>query len=272
MLDTAPLRLMLVGCGKMGAAMLKGWLDLGLIETTHILDPNGIPADMAHDPKLHHITDINQLDFTTLDMMILAVKPQIIGDICQDLAPHTPETLPILSIAAGQSLEKIGGYFKQNQPLIRAMPNTPAAIGKGITAAITNHSVSHETKCKAEAILRRCGDLIWLENEPLMDSVTALSGSGPAYIFHLIEVMAQTGENIGLDKDQAMQLARQTVIGAASLAEADSTSSASTLRENVTSPNGTTQAALDILMDGRLQALFDEALNAAKIRSIELSK
>ncbi len=270
--NSTTLRLMLVGCGKMGTAMLQGWLDRALIEKAYIIDPNDIPPALTHDPKVHHITDLSKVNFSKLDMMILAVKPQIMSDICKNIAPHTPENLPILSIAAGQSLDKIGKYFKENQPVIRAMPNTPAAIGKGITAAITNHSVSHETKRKAEAILRGSGDLLWLDNEPLMDSVTALSGSGPAYVFYLIEVMASAGENIGLPKDQAMQLARQTVIGAAALAEIDTSTLACTLRENVTSPNGTTQAALDVLMDGRLQALFDEALSAAKARSVDLSQ
>lgn len=269
--NNRPLRIVLVGCGKMGSSMMQGWLKNNLIESAYILDPHGISEELKGNDKLTHAQSTADIDMSVIDLIVLAVKPQIMETVCQDLAPHVPETTPILSIAAGQSIASITQYFKENQPVIRSMPNTPASIGKGITAAITSHAVSHETKLATTALLTSSGELVWLKDESQMDAVTALSGSGPAYIFHLIEVMTQSGIKLGLSEDQAIQLARQTVIGAAHLAEAQSDTPAAILRENVTSPGGTTAAALEKLMDGRLQDIYDDALNAAKERSIELS-
>lgn len=266
-----PLHIVLVGCGKMGSSMMQGWLKNNLIESATILDPHGISEELKSSDKLVHAQTAADIDMSVIDLIALAVKPQIMKVVCNDLSPHVPETTPILSIVAGQSIARITKYFKENQPVIRSMPNTPAAIGKGITAAISNHSVSHETEKAVTALLTSSGELVRLDDESQMDAVTALSGSGPAYIFHLIEVMTQSGIKLGLSEEQAIQLARQTVIGAAHLAEAQSETPASNLRENVTSPGGTTAAALEKLMDGRLQDIYDEALSAAKARSIELS-
>ena len=153
------------------------------------------------------------------------------------------------------------------------MPNTPAAIGEGVTVAVANSHVTEEQKRQADALLRATGEVRWIENEAKMDAVTALSGSGPAYVFLLIETLAKAGENQGLPAEMAMRLARQTVIGSAALAERDAAIPAATLRQNVTSPGGTTAAALKVLMDsGEMQALFDRALDAATRRSRELSK
>lgn len=266
-----PLNIVLVGCGKMGSSMMQGWLKNDLIKHSFILDPNGISEELKGNEKLTHAQTVADIDMSTINLIILAVKPQLMEAVCKDLAPHIPATIPLLSIAAGQSIRRITKYFLENQPVIRSMPNTPAAIGKGITAAITNHNVSHETKQAVTALLKSSGDLIWLNDEAQMDAVTALSGSGPAYIFHIIETLTRSGVHIGLSEAHATQLARQTVIGAAHLAEAQNQTPACVLRENVTSPNGTTAAALDKLMDGRLQDIYDEALSAAKARSIELS-
>lgn len=271
MVSMKPLRIILVGCGKMGSSMMQGWLKNNLIESAYILDPHGIPDELKGSDKLTYTTAITDIDMSSIDLIVLAIKPQIMESVCKNLAPHVPQTTPLLSIAAGQSIASISKYFKENQPVIRSMPNTPAAIGKGITAAISSHTVSHETQVNVSNLLESSGQLIWLDDESQMDAVTALSGSGPAYIFHLIEVMTQSGVHIGLSEKNATQLARQTVIGAAHLAEAQSNTPANVLRENVTSPNGTTAAALEKLMDGRIQDIYDEALSAAKARSIELS-
>ena len=152
------------------------------------------------------------------------------------------------------------------------MPNTPAAIGKGMTVAVANSNVSLENSNKAKDLLKTTGKFEWADEEEMMDAVTALSGSGPAYVFHLIEMLAKAGAENGLPENLAMTLARQTVIGAAALAEAEPQTKPETLRENVTSPGGTTEAALRILMDGRAQSLLNETLAAAKHRSEELSE
>ena len=151
------------------------------------------------------------------------------------------------------------------------MPNTPAAVGKGITVAVPNALTSEKQTAQAHALLKAGGDVEWLDTEDLMDAVTALSGSGPAYVFHLIEVLEQTGNKLGLSAELSSTLARQTIIGSAALASEDSGTDAGTLRKNVTSPGGTTEAALKILMDGRLEKLYEEALTAARDRGQELS-
>lgn len=267
---SSPATIVLVGCGKMGSAMVQGWTSKNLLKHAYILDPNGLPEELQGNDRISLETAEN-IDFSTIDAVILAIKPQIMADVCANLKPYIDENTPLLSIAAGQSIAKLQSYFQENQPVIRSMPNTPAAIGKGITAAITSHTVSHETKTLAEQLLQASGDMIWLDDEAQMDAVTALSGSGPAYVFYLMEVMMQAGKDIGLSAKNADKLARQTVIGAAALAETENKTSAAILRENVTSPGGTTAAALEKLMDGRMQELFSEALTAAKDRSIELS-
>lgn len=256
----------------MGASMLQGWLSKNLVQTAYIIDPNGVPEYFTGNKRVIHESNIDALPFKDIDLVILAIKPQIMAQICKELADHIHEATPLLSIAAGQSLSGMAQHFKEGQPIIRSMPNTPAAIGAGMSAAISNHTVSHETKALVQALLRASGEFIWLDNEPLMDAVTALSGSGPAYVFHLIETLSKAGERIGLSAEQAAIMARQTVIGSASLAAHDSKTTPSELRKNVTSPGGTTEAALKVLMDGRLQDIYDEALLAAKNRGIELSK
>lgn len=261
----------LVGCGKMGASMMHGWLKNDLIGHGYCLDPNGLPDPFQQEKRVSLLPHPGDLKSLALDLIILAVKPQIMPTVCGDIASYIGETTPILSIAAGQSIATIAKYLHPDQPIIRAMPNTPAAIGKGMTAAITGQNVSRETKSSITALIECSGDLVWLDNETQMDAVTALSGSGPAYVFHLIEVMAEAGINLGLPSDQAQQLARQTVIGAAYLADDQKDLSARVLRENVTSPGGTTAAALDVLMDGRLQDIYNEALLAAKNRCLALS-
>ena len=251
----------LVGCGKMGSALLRGWLNANIIEHVYVLEPAGLPDEFQDEDNVTAFDSAAALKKANadIDAVVLAVKPQIMTNICPDLATVFSADTVILSIAAGQTIGAFESFFGANHPIIRSMPNTPAAIGQGVTVADT--------------LLRAIGSVEWVQDEKLLDPVTALSGSGPAYVFYLIEVLAAAGTKAGLDADFSMRLARQTVIGSAALANFEPRISASTLRKNVTSPGGTTAAALAVLMqDERIQAAFDDALAAATARSIELSK
>jgi pyrroline-5-carboxylate reductase len=203
-------------------------------------------------------------------VLVLAVKPQSMPEVLRQVLPSVGKHTLVISIAAGISLETLSTGL-QTERMIRTMPNTPAQVGKGITGAVGLEisAADHEV---ADALLGAAGQVVWFDEEKKLDAVTALSGSGPAYVFYLVEAMAVAGMRQGLDPGQAMQLARQTVIGAAALMEADS-QSVSNLRENVTSPKGTTAAALAVLMapDG-LEPLMDRAVLAARLRSEELGR
>lgn len=272
-MSPANLKIGLAGCGKMGSAMVRAWLNSGLVDTLDILDPATLPEDFAHKNGVSHYT--NESSFAqkaqTWDALILAIKPQMLQQFATNM-PVLSQRVPIVSIMAGQKIEKIAAAFGGDCAVVRSMPNTPASIGKGVTVACACPETTASQKALAQSLLQCLGIFVWIEDEARLDAVTALSGSGPAYVFYLIEAMAKAGERAGLPADMAMTLARQTVIGASALAEADKDIPASKLRENVTSPNGTTAAALEILMDGRLQSLLDEAVAKATARSKELSQ
>ena len=268
-----PYHAVLVGCGKMGGAMLRAWLSLddSLVHHIDVIDPAPLSDTLADDARVHHMMDYTRGE-SVPDILILAVKPQILKDATSTIAQNLDDKTLVLSIAAGQSLATLEEIFGQTRPVIRTMPNTPAAIGEGISVSIANAHVTAEHKTMAERFLGAVGQNQWVDDEALMDAVTALSGSGPAYIFYLIEALANAGETIGLEADMAMMLARQTVIGSAALAAHEEQTSPAILRQNVTSPGGTTQAALDILMDGRFQDILNETLLAAQARSKELNR
>lgn len=261
----------LIGCGKMGSAMLRGWIASDIARKIIVLEPHGLPEEFKNSPL---IQDVNAAaaDLPPADAFILAVKPQIMNEVCQSLKDRISKNTLILSIAAGQKIGNFEKHFGPDQPVIRVMPNTPAAIGMGISVAVANKNVSTGQRDVAANLLNSIGLVEWVEDEDLMDAVTALSGSGPAYVFYLIDVMAKAGVQSGLPADFAMRLARQTVIGSAALAATEPDISAEQLRKNVTSPGGTTAAALDILMTGEMQELFGRALMAATARSKELSR
>lgn len=263
------LNIALVGCGKMGGAMLRGWLDAG-IHHVDILEPGDLPADLTGHAVTHH-KEASTLN-AAWDMIVLAVKPQVMPAVCASIAATLPATTPVLSIAAGQKIAAFQTYFAANQPVIRAMPNTPAAVGKAVSVACPSAQITPEQRNMADILLRSIGRVAWVEDEAAMDAVTAVSGSGPAYVFYLMEALRDAGIAAGLTPDLAATLARQTVIGSAALAEEADTTPAAMLRQNVTSPGGTTEAALKILMDGRLQTILNEAVEAAAKRSRELSK
>ena len=262
---------LLVGCGKMGGAMLRGWLARGL-ERAVVVEPLAVQlGDLAKDPRLAILADAAALPESLKPAaLVLAVKPQSMDAVLGDYRGLAAGTVT-LSIAAGKTLSYLGQHLGA-APIVRAMPNLPASIGRGMTVAVANELVTPPQKALAEWLLTACGDVAWVEEEDLLDPVTAVSGSGPAYVFLLIEALARAGERAGLPSDLAMRLARATLFGAADLAEAAS-ESAATLRANVTSPGGTTQAALEVLMaeDG-LQPLLDRAVQAATRRSRELGK
>jgi pyrroline-5-carboxylate reductase len=263
----------LVGYGKMGQALLEGWLNSPINAKFTIIDPQ-IDKKLENTPlKTHYSsTEDAQSALNTTKMVILAVKPQIMANVCAELKPHIAPDAAIMSIAAGQTIANFERYFSPSQPIIRTMPNTPAAIGKGMSIAVANTRIRAQQKELAEALLTSAGKIEWVQDENLLDAVTAVSGSGPAYVFHLIEILTKSAESAGLTPALAATLARQTVIGAAALAENEPETPAATLRENVTSPGGTTAAALEILMNGEWQDIFDRAIAAAKDRGQALQK
>lgn len=262
---------MLVGAGKMGMALARGWLDAGLPPSNLVLvDPSlgDAAKDLAADYDLTIHAEAVGLE---PNVLVLAVKPQIIGAVMDGLKQAVgPQTL-VLSIAAGISIEKLSAGLETGR-VVRTMPNTPAQIGKGITGAVAGAEVSSDDRAAADALLSAAGQVAWFDHEGDLDAVTAVSGSGPAYVFNLVEALAAAGVKLGLSETVAMQLARQTVIGAAALMEVDP-APASVLRQNVTSPNGTTAAALEVLMaDDGLVPLMEKAVDAARARSQELGR
>ncbi len=260
--------LVLLGCGKMGSAMLQGWLAQGVqAGSVTILDP--YPSDWLKAQGVSINTDLPAAPA----VCILAVKPQMMGEALPRLqALGNGDTL-FISIAAGTSIASFENILGADTPIIRAMPNTPAAVGRGITALIGNDKTNADQMGLAEVLLAAVGQTVRLDNEGQMDAVTAVSGSGPAYVFHLIEAMAAAGVAEGLPADMAMRLAKATVAGAGELAE-QSDEDPSQLRINVTSPAGTTAAALEVLMDTQtgFPKVVGAAVKAAADRSKELGK
>ncbi len=260
--------LVLLGCGKMGSAMLAGWLSRGLpASSIWVIDPH--PSDWLQGQGVHLNADLP----ASPAIVLVAVKPQMMADALPTLKKMGNSTTLFVSVAAGTTI----AYFEQTlgaqTPIVRAMPNTPAAISQGITAIVANEAAGAAALDEAEALLSAVGQVVRLENEAQIDAVTGVSGSGPAYVFHMIETMAAAGVAQGLPEHLSMQLAKATVAGAGALAlQSDETPSQ--LRVNVTSPNGTTQAALEVLMDKNdgFPALLKRAVKAAADRSRELAR
>jgi pyrroline-5-carboxylate reductase len=263
-----PGRVLLVGAGKMGFALLEGWLRLGLeANNVAVLEPMPSPQIAALAARGLHL---NPLLDKPIDVVVLAVKPQIAAETIAPLVPIIDDTSLVVSIMAGRTLKFLSGAIGTPCALVRAMPNTPAAIGRGITVAVAQGA---DTKQRglAHQLLSATGAVEWIEDESLIDAVTAVSGSGPAYVFLLAEALAQAGAAAGLPSDLAQKLARETVAGSGELLHR-SLLDAATLRENVTSAGGTTAAALAVLMgQNGLAALMREAVTAATARSRELA-
>jgi pyrroline-5-carboxylate reductase len=262
--------ILLAGAGKMGSAMLEGWLALGLdAGNVAVLEPEPtgeLSSLTARGLRLNPSRDA----VGEVAAAVVAVKPQVAPEVLPALTPFVGDATVVVSIMAGRTLAFLSGALPR-APLVRAMPNTPAAIGRGITVAVANAAVTEPQRALVDALLSAVGAVEWVADEALMDAVTALSGSGPAYVFLLAECMAQAGAAAGLPPALAATLARATVAGAGELLHR-SPLDAATLRQNVTSPGGTTAAALEVLMatDG-LAPLMTKAIAAATRRSRELA-
>ena len=266
--DVAEGGLVLLGCGKMGSAMLAGWLQGGVPATSvWIIDPH--PSNWVKGQGVH----VNATLPADPAIVLIAVKPQMMGDALPSMVALGNGKTLFVSVAAGTSIATFEGVLGAQTPIVRAMPNTPAAIGRGITALIGNSHATDAHTALAENLLQAVGQTVLLDNEGQIDAVTGVSGSGPAYVFHLIEAWAAAGAAQGLPADMAMRLAKATVGGAGALAETAEEEPAQ-LRINVTSPNGTTQAALEVLMDKDrgFPDLLNRAVTAATERSKELGR
>ena len=265
-------RLVLVGAGKMGGAMLEGWLKGGADPTKiAALDPSPPPeiADLLRKNGISHNPAPAAID--DAEVVLIAVKPQIMDDVLPGVVSLKASKPLILSVAAGKTIASFERYFGPDAAIIRSIPNTPAAIGRGITAMVANRNVTAAQADLARTLLSSIGEVVTVDDESLIDVATAVSGSGPAYVFYLTECLAAAGEKAGLPADLAMQLARATVAGAGELMRVSGLPAA-TLRQNVTSPKGTTYAALQVLMaEGGLDPLMADAIDAATRRSRELA-
>ena len=264
----------LVGCGKMGGALLSGWIERGADpQSLIVIEPAVEAAEAvraAHGVRVEADPGSLVAD-TDPEVVIFAVKPQGLDDIAPLYAGFSGGATVFLSIAAGKTIEFFESALDAGAPIVRTMPNTPAAVGRGITAAFANPHVGARQRALCQELLEAVGEVVWVDNEGLLDAVTAVSGSGPAYVFLLIECLAEAGVEAGLPADIAARLARATVAGSGELARLSS-EAADQLRRNVTSPGGTTEAALGVLMaDDGMLPLMRRAVEAATRRSRELA-
>ncbi len=264
--------LLLLGAGKMGGAMLEGWLAMGLDPRKVVIrDPN-LPEDVSATLRAKGVA-VNPPpgDVGPVAVVLLAVKPQVMAQAMAGLGDIVGTGTLAVSIMAGKTIAGIAEHLPQGVAIVRSIPNTPAAVGRGITGAYANAQVTPAQRDLAGTLLQAIGQVEWVEREDLIDACTAVSGSGPAYVFNLVEAMAAAGVAAGLPEDLSMRLARATVCGAGELLYR-SPESAATLRQNVTSPAGTTAAALEVLMaDDGLTPLMTRAVEAARRRAGELA-
>ncbi len=266
--------ILLIGCGKMGGALLEGWLARGVApESVRIVEPAAERArELVNRHGVETVAEVAALgEGFAPAVVMLAVKPQTMDAALAPCRRFVSPGTVFLSIAAGKTLAYFARVLSAQAAVVRAMPNTPAAVGCGISVLAANENVTDAQRAACQALLEAVGETVWTEGDALFDAVTAVSGSGPAYVFLLIECLARAGVAAGLPEDLATRLARATVYGAGVLAQR-SGEPAETLRRNVTSPGGTTQAALDVLMaDDGLAPLMTRAVAAAARRSRELA-
>ncbi|CAN7542773.1 pyrroline-5-carboxylate reductase [Rhizobium sp. LjRoot30] len=263
--------IVLIGAGNMGGAMLTGWLKNGVpASSVIVVDPNPSEAmlSLIRDAGARH--EATPPAGLQAGVLFIAVKPQVMDAVLPPFRPLVGAETVVVSVAAGKTVASLEKHLGE-AATVRAMPNTPAMVGRGVTGAYANARTTDQQRAHVQALLRVSGPVEWVEAEHDIDAVTAVSGSGPAYVFYLVECMAEAGRKAGLPADLAMRLARETVSGAGELLH-QSTDDASRLRQNVTSPGGTTAAALSVLMaeDG-MQPLFDKAVEAARKRAQELA-
>ncbi len=265
-----PAQIVLVGAGKMGGAMASGWLEAGLEPSAlAIVEPNPSPEIAA---LAERGVTINPAEPAPPEVLMLAVKPQSLDLAAPQIASLAGERTLVVSILAGKTIANLKARLPQAGAFVRAMPNTPAAIGRGVTAAFASPEASAAQRRWCEALLGAIGAFHWLDDEAAIDAVTAISGGGPAYVFALTEALAAAAEKLGLEPKLAMNLARGTVEGAGELMRRDSGTSPEVLRRNVTSPGGTTAAALAVLQsEGGLHDLMARAAAAAHARARDLA-
>jgi pyrroline-5-carboxylate reductase len=265
--------LVLAGAGNMGGALLAGWLERGLDPRQIIVQDPSPPPRIGQLLSRYGVRVVTELPNGTPPpaVLLMAVKPQVMEEVFPPLAKIVGKDTVVLSVAAGRTIRSFEAHLPAGTAVVRSIPNTPAAVGRGITVAAANASVSAEQKQVCQELLSAVGETAWVDDEALIDPVTAVSGSGPAYVFYLAETLAEAGVKAGLDLELAQKLARWTVAGAGELLHL-SDQPAGVLRQNVTSPNGTTYAALQVLMaDDGLQPLMTKAVLAASRRSKELA-
>lgn len=266
-------RIAIIGAGNMGSSLIGG-----LTQIDH-LNPHIIVADPNQDKlnALNHsfhieTTTDNQKAIVEADIVLFAIKPQLFASVAKELKAMIQESNPlIISIAAGIRVQHIENWLGDNLKIVRAMPNTPALIGAGVTALFANQHVTEAQHDLSESLLRSVGTTVWIADEALMDVVTALSGSGPAYFFFIMEALQRAAEAAGLNTETAKLLTVQTALGAARMA-IESATPLDTLRQQVTSQGGTTEKAIEVLEKNNTREIFKAALEAAKIRSEELAE
>ncbi len=263
----------IIGYGNMGRALHQGWVqatfpaDYFIVSPSQALKTEGTSRFFS-DPY----DERTQQALLSCDIIMLAVKPQMMKDVCKQYRDMIASDATLLSIAAGITLDQFAQFFNKTQPVIRAMPNTPSAIGKGVTGYVCNEHCTEHAETLAKSLLSVSGSVYKLDDEASIDPLSAISGSGPAYFYYIVEALAEAGIANGLDKDMAQSLAQETFIGAAALLESSDNLSPQQLRKNVTSPKGTTEAALKHLMDGDIQGKFNDGIAAAIKRAKALSK
>ncbi len=265
-------RLLLVGAGNMGRALLEGWLGEGLPPAQVVVQEPVPHLAAARLLARHNITPVHEPQpGDRFQVIVLAVKPHMVDEVLPPLKDFTGPATTVISVAAGRKIGDLAALVAPATAVVRVMPNTPAAIGQGMSVLCASPAASSEQREIAEALLAAVGKTAWIDDESLMDAVTAVSGSGPAYVFYLAEALAEAGRKAGLEAGLAQQLATATVAGAGALLGLQQ-HTATELRTQVTSPGGTTQAALEVLMDPDqgLQPLLDRAVAAAARRSREL--
>jgi pyrroline-5-carboxylate reductase len=268
-------QVVLVGCGNMGYAMLSGWLASGKLKADQafVVEPNAELRARAAAVGCSVTESVEGLDADlSPDLVVVAVKPQVLAQVLEGYKRFAGGKATFLSIVAGAPVATFERILGDGASVVRCMPNTPAAIGKGMMVTFDNAHVSSAVSTFVADLLSASGRVAAISDESLMDAVTAVSGSGPAYVFHFIECLTEAGVKAGLPPETAALLASQTVMGAGVLA-AESNVEPAELRRQVTSPNGTTAAALDVLMgQDRLKTLLTEAVEAARKRAVELGR
>lgn len=261
----------LIGFGKMAGAMHQKWEEAELPLTFHAISPSQTPRQERSTQYYNSLPSADSA-ITNADIIMLGVKPQMMESICAELKTILGNHKPlILTIAAGLDLNFYEQHFGKETPIIRIMPNTPSAVGQGVSAYMGNEACAPHHLDEAQMLLTACGSAHLVETEDLIDKISTVSGSGPAYFYYFTQSLTQAAIELGLPQSMAESIARDTFIGAAALAEHDTNTPIHILRENVTSKGGTTAAALAHIMDGTLQETMNNALKAALARAQELN-